>query len=184
MSVDPNLPTVRAVREVLASGRPPREMAVAVLDAIGDRLGWLVGTLWLIDDGTQLLRPVTFWRARVHKREEFIRATEDVTFSRTIGLPGRVWSHGEPVWITDVTRDGNFPRVEAARSEGLHGAFAFPLRDAAGEVIGVVDYFTDQLRSPVAALTTIFGPLGREIGAAIAPLREELGFAGNGGLPG
>lgn len=180
MNLDPDLPAVRAVRDVLASGLPPSDLAARVLDAIGDRLGWLVGTVWLVDDGAKLLRPAANWRARVHKRDNFIRTTEHVTFPQAVGLPGRAWERGEPVWIDDVTRDGNFSRIEAARAEGLHSAFAFPLRDAGGAVIGVMDYFTDQLRTPMAALETIFNPLGEEIGKALAPLRTELGWATDG----
>ena len=61
--VDPELPVLRAVRRALATDAPPPEIGRAVLEAVGDSLGWLVGMIWLIDARGKELEPLAWWRA-------------------------------------------------------------------------------------------------------------------------
>src|SRR6185369_3397325 len=78
-------------------------------------------------------------------------------------LPGRVWSTAEPCWIADVLLDPNFPRLAAARSAGLHAAFGFPIMRA-GDVIGVVEFFTDEVRDADPELLRAMAAIGSQMG--------------------
>ncbi len=93
-------------------------------------------------------------------------------FPRGVGLPGRVWESGEPAWIPDVVVDANFPRAPVAASEGLHGAFAFPIRSG-GEVLGVIEFFSRELQQPDADLLARISALGSQIGQFIDRKRSE-----------
>lgn len=74
-----------------------------------------------------------------------------------------VWESGEPLWVTDVQYDPNFPRAPFAAQLGLHGALAFPLK-LHGHVVGVLECFSHQLRQPDDDLLQMLGAVGSQIG--------------------
>ena len=69
--------------------------------------------------------------------------------------------------------DENFPRAPLAASEGLHGAFAFPIRRG-GEVLGVIEFFSRELQQPDADLLARIAALGSQIGQFVERQRAEL----------
>ena len=93
------------------------------------------------------------------------------TFTRGVGLPGRVWSTLRPVWIPDVTRDNNFPRGPVAAAEGLHAALAFPI--CGEKFLGIMEFFSDEIREPDKAMLAMFGVIGGQIGQFIERKRAE-----------
>lgn len=162
-----SLPVVRSVRQVLQTATSSDEAVTRVLEAIGDSMGWLVGAFWApeSDDGALVARCV--WAARIHKGTGFATETRQMRLPPGEGLPGQVWTTGETLWIEDVGQDLNFPRGAAARTDGLHAAVAFPVRD--GErVLGVLEFFTDLLRAPVQTLLPVFDTIGADVGQFIA----------------
>ena len=74
---------------------------------------------------------------------------------------------GAPVWMVDAPNDVNFPRAAAARRSGLHAGFAFPVRDRRG-VIGVMEFFSGELREPDERLLATMTVLGTQIGQLVA----------------
>ncbi len=93
-------------------------------------------------------------------------------FTRGLGLPGRVWANGEPAWILDVMQDANFPRAPFAAQANLHGAFAFPIR-INEKVLGVMEFFSHEIRSPDEDLLQVFVTVGSQIGQFIERKRAE-----------
>lgn len=162
-----SLPVVRAVRQVLHTAASPDEAVTRVLEAVGDSMGWLVGAFWLPDgpDGAMVARSV--WAARIHKRTGFAEETQRLRLPAGHGLPGRVWTSEETVWVEDVGVEPDFMRAEPARTEGLHAAVAFPVRDGA-QMVGVLEFFTDVLRAPVQTLLPVFDQIGAEVGQFMA----------------
>ena len=100
---------------------------------------------------------------------------ERPTFARGIGLPGRVWASAEPSWIPDVVQDLNFPRAPVAAREGLHGALGFPIL-LRGDVVGVMEFFSREIRAPDADLLSMLTSIGNQIGLFVDRRRaqEEL----------
>ena len=105
-----------------------------------------------------------------------IDETRAKVFRRNEGLPGRVWAGSEAVWIPNVLADSSFPRGPLAAKGGLRAAFAFPIR-LRNEVIGVIEFFSAQIRQPDEALLEMMSALGVQIGQFIA--RKEAEFAKN-----
>ena len=97
------------------------------------------------------------------------------TFKPGVGLPGRVWASRQPAWIPDVVQDANFPRAPVAAREGLHAAFGFPI-SLRGEVLGVMEFFSREIRPPDAGLLSMLGGVGNQIGLFVERRRaqEEL----------
>ena len=89
-----------------------------------------------------------------------------------IGLPGRVWSNREPIYISDIVNDANFPRAPIAAREGLHAAFGVPIL-LGGEVLGVMEFFSHEIRQPDQDLLDMMATLGSQIGQFIERKRAE-----------
>jgi two-component system sensor histidine kinase/response regulator len=151
------------------------EAVPKILEAICKALDWEHGALWTIDQQSDVLRCVEIATAASVDCPEFHAISRASTFRRGIGLPGRVWASGHPVWIPDVVHDTNFPRAPAAAREGLHGAFGFPIL-LRGEVLGVMEFFSREIRAPDADLLSMLTSIGNQIGLFVDRRRaqEEL----------
>src|SRR5262249_3617821 len=125
-----------AVARILAEGGTLVAAAPRILQAICESLDWDVGTIWEVQPDAKELRCADVWHVPGVEVREFAAETRRSTFSRKVGLPGRVWASRQPAWIADVASDPNFPRGPIAGRNGLHGAFAFPIV-LEGEVLGV-----------------------------------------------
>ncbi|HJS57683.1 MAG TPA: response regulator [Vicinamibacteria bacterium] len=161
-----------ATTRALAESASLREAAPKVLQAICETLGWEHGALWRVDAAAKVLRCVETWTPPSARFPEFEEISRNTTFPPGIGLPGRVWSSGQPAWIRDVVRDSNFPRAPIAAREGLHGAFGFPV--AVGkQVIGVLEFFSREIRRPNEELLALLATVGSQIGQFAERRRAE-----------
>jgi signal transduction histidine kinase len=161
-----------AVTEVLAQSASLTEAAAPILRAIGTSLEWHAGALWGVDPAAQVLRCLEFWHRPSAPVARFEAESRQRHFERGIGLPGRVWAQGQAAWIPDLTRDGNFLRAAVADHEGLHGAVGFPIR-VCDEVLGVVEFFSAEVREPDADLLEMMTTIGGQIGQFMERKRAE-----------
>jgi PAS domain S-box-containing protein len=160
------------VARVLAETATLDEAIQKILQTICESLGWEVGAIWNVDRRANVLSCFDLWHAHTFNVTEFTAVTRETTFSSGVGLPGRVWASGKPAWITDVTKDPNFPRAPIAARVGLHGAFAFPIL-LGGEVTGVIEFFSREIQSPDDDLLQMMAALGSETGLFIERMRAE-----------
>ncbi len=151
------------VTQTLAESISLAEAAPGILRAVCETLGWEMGALWTLEPHVDLLRCVEVWHARPGSIPEFEAATRARKFSRGVGMPGRVWATVQPAWIPDVTKDPNFPRAPVAAKEGLRAALGFPVAIGA-EVLGVMEFFSSEIRQPDNELLEMLGALGSQIG--------------------
>jgi PAS domain S-box-containing protein len=148
---------------VLAQALTLEEAAPRILASIGSTLGWEIGALWEVDPGKGLLRCVDVWLAHPDRVKGFEEATRNISFAPGLGLPGRVWASGEPLWINDVTHDANFPRAHAAAEAGMHGGIAFPIRGTSS-VLGVMEFFAPEMHEPDPPLFEMMAVAGAQVG--------------------
>jgi PAS domain S-box-containing protein len=134
-----------------------------ILETVCEGLGWQVGVLWAVDHHAEVLRCIDFWQASSMEAKGFEEVCRNRTFKRGIGIPGRIWSSGKPVWISNVMKDNNFPRASAADHAGLRGAFGFPIL-LGEEVVGVIEFFSREIRRPDQELLEMIGSVGQQIG--------------------
>jgi serine phosphatase RsbU (regulator of sigma subunit) len=149
------------VSRILAVSDNLHDAALRVIQAICEHLGWDVGTVWVVDPKANVLRCVETWHKRGVEVAAFAEDTRRCTFSPGVGMPGRVWASEKLVWVPDVSADANFPRRQVAAECGLHGAVGFPIR--AGEVQGVLDFFSRELRQPDDKLIEMMTSIGSQI---------------------
>jgi len=155
-----------AVTRALAEASSLTEAAPAILQAACENLGWPVGALWRVDQETGVTRCVDVWHVPGADVAEFERVSRESLFPPGVGLPGRVWSAGHSAWIPDVTEDDNFPRAPSAGREGIQGAFGFPIL-LGDEVLGVLEFFSREIREPDSDLLLALSVIGSQIGQFI-----------------
>jgi PAS domain S-box-containing protein len=161
-----------AVTEILSQSRDFIESAGRILRAACESLDWEVGALWRVDTAANVLRFVEICHASKMQTPEFDKLTRTFTFVKGVGLPGRIWASGEPAWIDNLVADTNFPRAPVATREGLHGAFGFPIK-LGEDVLGVVEFFSPEVRKPDDELLKLVAGIGGQIGQFTERKRAE-----------
>jgi len=160
------------VTRALAESATLNEAAGKILKSICGSLEWEVGAMWYVDPHQEVLRCSEVWHVPSVPIPEFEHSCRKLTLRRGIGLPGRVWMSNSAAWISDVTQDENFPRAPFAGQDGLHAGFAFPiiLNDT---VLGVIEFFSREIREPDEDLLQIMKAAGSQIGQFIERKRAE-----------
>ncbi len=160
-----------SVARILAERDQPVEVYEGVLEVVGSSLGWELGAVWESSRGDRRLRCICTWHAG-EGAPEFQALNERIALLPGEGLPGRVFASGEPVWMRDAPEEANFPRAEIARRAGLHAAFGFPLLSPKG-VVGMMEFFSRDLRQPDQRLLDTMRELGSQIGQYVARRHAE-----------
>jgi PAS domain S-box-containing protein len=160
------------VARALTEARTVGDATKRVLGSIGGTLGWRFGAVWEIEPDGRRIRCAESWRAPGSAAAAFEEASRGLAFEPGVGLPGRVWTEAEPAWIRDVVDDPNFPRARVAAECGVHGAFAFPISSARG-VIGVVEFFTEEVAEPDTYLLDLMTTIGHQLGMQMERSRAE-----------
>lgn len=161
-----------AVTRALSESNAVSEGASKSLQAVCESLGWEYGSLWTVDRGSNVLRCSQVWLAPGAHADEFESVSRQSVFRPGIGLPGRVWNDGQPIWIADVVEDTNFPRAAIAARVDLHGGCAFPIR-LGSEVLGVMEFFSRSIREPNPDLLAMMVTIGSQIGQFMERKRVE-----------
>ncbi|MFM8551545.1 MAG: PAS domain S-box protein [Nitrospiraceae bacterium] len=164
-----------AVTVALTEARTLDEAAPKLLQAVCETVGWELGAIWRVDRAAALLRCEHVWHVPSEAMEAFASFSKNAIFPKGMGLPGRVWATGESVWLTDVLEDANFPRATSAAKAGLHGAIGFPII-LGGELLGVLEFFSRQIRHPSEELFRMMTEIGIKAGQFIerGVLEEQL----------
>lgn len=95
-----------------------------------------------------------------------IEATKATSFASGEGLPGRVFASAAPVWLQQLATDRNLPRADAVAACGIHSGMAFPIL-VGRDVTAVVEFFSYKEQEPDAALLTLLGQIGIQLGRVI-----------------
>jgi PAS domain S-box-containing protein len=161
-----------SVTTVLAEAPSLAAATPRILQAICESLEWECGAIWRVNETSQSLHCVDLWHVPHLDIPEFEAMTRAASFRAGVGLPGRVWANRQAHSIPDVVVDSNFPRAHAAIKEGLHAAFGFPIRFG-GDILGVFEFFSREIRQPDAALLHLFEAVGSQIGQFMVRRRAE-----------
>ena len=160
----------RLVRTLTRAGTSA-EASAAVLAEIAGTIGAALGTLWMLDPRTGLLRWHTDWGE--DPSVDALRQTNArLTFAPGVGLPGRVLETVKAAWVKDIAADENFPRVDVALEAGLRSVIGAPLVSADGP-IGVIEFFRRAPKGPTAGEVELVGLAGEHLGAFLTRLAVE-----------
>ncbi len=142
-----------------------------VLRKVCESTGWLVGQAWMPGE-TGRLECVPAWHAGAAGLESFRKTSLDMTFAPGVELPGRAWTLKKPVWVRDISREGNFPRAGVILQSGLKAGLAVPAM-AENEVIAVLEFFVREPRDEDEHFVGIVSSIGTQLGSMIRRKRAE-----------
>lgn len=160
------------VARILAASDSIAQAAPALLQALGESLGWEMGQLWEVDRATDQLRYEAAWYLPQVSGVDLEAVSRNRTFVRGTGLPGRTWAAGTAQWIVDIAADSNLPRGKVATEAGFRTAFGLPIMTD-HEVSGVMEFFCSESREADESLLGIMDVIGRQIGHFFDRKRAE-----------
>jgi len=149
------------------------EVGGSLLRVVCEELRWPFGSLWLPDAGNRVLRCAAVWHPPEFVAPRFTAACRAARFARGAGLIGQVWESGEPAARDDLVSDPASARIRAADEDGMHGACAFAMPAAGGEIAGVVELVSADAGRPAADALAELHRIGVHAGAAIERRRAR-----------
>ena len=150
------------------------EAAQTCLGTICAAIGWPLGHLYLVRrDSPDDLAPTAAWHVDDPELfAPFLEMTRTLTFEPGVGLPGQVYSTGEPVWVIDASEAPHLPRAGVAKALGIRSAFAYPIL-IGEEVVGVLEFFSTQIIEPDAAFLQVMAQAGVQLGRVVERQRAQ-----------
>ncbi|MEH2203200.1 MAG: adenylate/guanylate cyclase domain-containing protein [Nostoc sp.] len=171
-----------SITRILSESQSIKQGIPQILQSICQNLGWDLGELWTAsqyigtsvqgDSLNAVLRCVEIWSSRLVSVREFKAITWQTTYTPSVGLPGRIWIRRLPLWIKDITVDGDQRRSLPAAEAGLHAAFGFPILDDS-EILGVMVFFSRELLPKDKDLLQMMGSIGSQIAQFIKRKQAE-----------
>lgn len=162
-----------AVARQLAEADDPSVALRAVVQALCETEGWEYGRYWQADTTAGVLRFAVSWYAPGSAVGAHMAASEASVFTPGAGMVGRVWQSGQPLWVSDMARQGNGLPTTLAPGLQLHGACMFPVAWQ-GCTLGVMSFVSREVREPDRRLLETFRVIGAQVGQFLQrKLREE-----------
>ncbi len=167
------LTLLQAITEDIGEAQDFCAALEVVLRKVCEETGWIMGEAWVPWPDGSCLECSPAWYSRDSGLEEFRRASEKFTFPPGVGLPGRVWSSKQSIWIPDVTADKNFPRSEFAKKGRIKAGVAIPVL-ARDTVVAVMNFFVYEEKKEDKRFVRLISAVAAQLGVFIQrKLAEE-----------
>jgi PAS domain S-box-containing protein len=169
---------LQAVAEAADQATTIEEAAQSCLDQVCAFMGWPVGHLYICgrraEDQDGELVPTKIWHVERMGAgfEKFKRVSEEMTFASGESLPGLVLAEAKPAWVSNVAANPAFQRARLARKAGLRAGFAFPIT-VGTEMVGVLEFFSDQVLEPDEPLLELMTNVGAMLGRVVERRRAQ-----------
>jgi len=144
----------------------------AVLRAVCETERWECGRYFSPDKKAGVMRFGVAWGVPNESIERYISGSRDITYPPGVGLMGRVWQSGQPLWVSDLYKDARVSQPTLARESGMHGAFVFPIISE-GKTIGVLAFNSREVREPEERLLQAISVIGSQIGQFLQRKQAE-----------
>lgn len=171
------------IARLLSEAATIAQATTKILPTLCHVLEWDLVELWLAeeDQATDATTPlkvqrcIEAWSKSSLPLQEFMAIAQKTTLAMGIGLPGRVWATGQPQWLTTADAPGALQSPLAAKA-GLRAACGFPVQSS-GEVLGVVTFFSRELKEPAQDLLQTMTVIGSQLGQFIQRKRTEAALS-------
>lgn len=165
-----------SIARQLAEADDAASAVKSVIAALCTTEGWDYGRYWQVDPVAGVLRCAASWENPDSATTGQMAASESDIFTPGIGLAGRVWQTGQPLWIGDLGRQAQ-PAVKPVANLEFHGACLFPVA-VQGRTIGVMSFVSPQVRQPDRRLLETFRVIGSQLGQFLQRKEREEEIAG------
>jgi len=170
------LQLTRELALALTEARGLTQALDIALSRVAEATGWALAQAWLPAVDGRTLECSRAWFGSAGPLQSFHEHSLGVRFEAGVGLPGRVWKTGKPVWLPDVRDAPNSPRAPAARKATLGAALAVPVL-AHGEVVGVLEFFLREPRTEDVRLAQLVAAVAAQLGIVVQKKRAEQALA-------
>ncbi|GIK39005.1 MAG: hypothetical protein BroJett011_28380 [Chloroflexota bacterium] len=158
--------------KVLAEAETFDSALTLALTMVCEATEWDYGEAWLPSPAGDRLELASPYYCRVGEVESFRRISEGFVVAFGIGLPGRVWTLGSPMWVPDVTTDANFLRALSAKEAGIKSAIGIPIL-ANNTVVAVMGFFLQGTWPEDRRMMTLVSAVAAQLGTAFQRKQAE-----------
>ncbi len=137
-----------ALTKVVSQASDFNTTIVVALSQICEATDWDYGEVWIPEKDSTILKLSPVWCVSTEDSgngfalEQFQECSKAFILHRGEGLPGRVWSSGQPEWIVDVSVESEtyFLRNKIAKAFGVKAGLGVPIL-VDGQVQAVFVFF-------------------------------------------
>ena len=165
-----------SVARLLAGAHDVRGALRGVMGALCESESWDCARFFALDPSGDAMRCEETWATGDGPLARFAERSKGLEMRRGQGLVGRVWESGDPVWISDVMRDGRVSFAARVREAGEHGSFLFPLTFE-DRVVGVLAISSSTVREPDQRLMQTMAVMGAQIGQFLQRKQAEAALS-------
>jgi PAS domain S-box-containing protein len=152
------------VTQIVGENVSSEMAAMRVLEALCASQGWDVAIKWDINPEENRLEFSTAWGVPGKEAEALIQESMGSTIVPSASLPGRAWSEGRLVWMSDLTKMSTDARVKGAMRHKMVSGWATPVQ-VGNKVLAVLEFYCHlklrEDRETTAAMETVAASLGQ-----------------------
>jgi CRP-like cAMP-binding protein len=167
----------RSISQIAASANEASTTDQAMQTVISELcryIRWPIGHVYVMDEEVKgSLFSSGIWHLQEPDRfSQFRKISEMSPLSEGVGIPGRVLQKHKPVWVEDIARETDCPRLPDAIQCGIKSGFAFPVI-VGGDVIAVLEFFSTEHHEIDRMLLEATDQVSTQLGRSIE--RKRLG---------
>jgi PAS domain S-box-containing protein len=160
------------VTRILAETESPDEAIPNIMEAICNGLEWDWAACWARAPGSTEMRIELTWRREGIEAGALEIASRQHSFNPGHAFLGEVWTRRRAGWVEDIEQHETFMRKDAARACGFRSVAAMPVLGR-NEVIGIIEFHSQQRREPDDELLRLLDSLGSQVGQFIERKQVE-----------
>lgn len=159
---------VNQVLQAIGKATTEADAAKVALETVKSAFGWVYGSYWILDKGSNVLR---FYCESGKVTHEFSEITAKASFREGEGFCGRAWKARDLVFVADLAELSDCCRRDPAQRAGVKSGVCFPIV-VDGQVAGTMDFFTMETLEPSAERLNALRNVGQLVSAAIERVRD------------
>jgi PAS domain S-box-containing protein len=152
------------VSQIVGENASPEVATMRILEALCVSQAWDMAVKWSLNAEENQLEFGSAWAAPGHRAETFIQESMGLSLPIGVGLPGRAWRDGRPVWFSNLAAMPASPRIESALRHEMVSGWAIPVREG-NKVLAVLEFYCHfnlrEDREALAAVETVAASLGQ-----------------------
>jgi polar amino acid transport system substrate-binding protein len=158
---------LKEVASAANSASTPEEAFFVTLKYACNYIKWQAGHVYFYSKkhGKLISSDIWFFNDS-NSYDELRQATGEMDFLPGVGMPGRIYSSGNPEWIPDIYGVDNFFRKDLSLDLGVRAAFGFPVI-VNNEVEAVVEFFSVEAVPVDRVIIDLMSDVGVQLGYVI-----------------
>jgi PAS domain S-box-containing protein len=173
--VEEELRLTQKISQAIESAPTYQACFEAMLRRMCEAIDWDYAEAWLPSDlSDELTLSAVCCEDCAPHLQDFVAASQALTVSRNLGLPGRVWATQQAEWLLDLPQQSveQFLRRDLVKPVGFETALGIP-PILEGQTIGIFLFFSFTPRRPDDRTTSLLNTLIDRLSAALQRKRVE-----------